>query len=71
MFKFNCGDKVQDSITSFAGTVTARIEHLDGAIAYEITSLELLDGLPQKCWFDECRLGAEKQTAVGFTGKNS
>ena len=68
MFKYSCGDKVQDSITSFTGIVTARTEHLDGAIAYELTSLELNDGLPQKCWFDECRLSVKKENAVGFRG---
>lgn len=58
IFKFNNGDKVQDSITGFAGIITARTEWLNGCIRYVVQPDHLdkdgkiQDGAP----FDESQL---------------
>lgn len=61
-FKFNFGEKVSDAITGFVGTITARVEYMNGCLQYEVTPCELKDGVPQKePWLDEQRLGKVKK----------
>jgi len=34
MWKFKLGDDIKDTVTGFRGTITARIEYLNGCIQY-------------------------------------
>lgn len=52
--KFGLKELVKDSVTGFAGVITARCEYLDGDTRYQVE--EMVSGKPVQQWFDEGRL---------------
>lgn len=57
MSEIKLGCIVEDSVTGFVGTATARCVYMTGCIQYEVTPIRLKDGCPQKSWWlDEIRL---------------
>jgi len=57
-FKFELGDKVEDEMSGFTGTITVRSEHLTGCDRYCVRP-EPEEGeneYPDAEWFDEQRL---------------
>ena len=58
LFKFENGDKVQDSISKFKGIITCRCENITGCIQYTISpECDKKDGkFPESIWIDESRL---------------
>jgi len=54
MFKFKCGDQVEDTITKFRGVVVCQSHYLTGCNRYAVQSRDLHDGKPQDwVYFDE------------------
>jgi len=43
MFKFECKEKVKDTVTGFVGIVAARIEWMNGCIRYVVLSNKRTD----------------------------
>lgn len=65
MFKHNLGDRVKDRVTSQAGIITARSEHLFGCNRYWIEPQELKDGKPvEGRWLDEESITLEVAGAI-------
>lgn len=55
--KISLGSVVQDTITGFMGTITARTEYLHSNTRVCVESKELHEGKPiEGQWFDESRL---------------
>ncbi len=64
-FKFNLGDKVQDTITGFTGIVTLRSQWLNNCNTYGVQPTELKDGSPQdRQHFDEPQLALVEEKVV-------
>lgn len=59
-FKFDCGQRVKDLVTGFAGIVISRTEYLNRCIRYGVQSDKLKDGQPSDAaYFDEEQLVAD------------
>jgi len=56
MFKFDLGTKVRDKITGYEGTITARVEHLNGCVRYCIQGKAKDGKIPDGEWIDEQQL---------------
>ena len=50
------GDKVVDSVTGFAGIVTATATYLAGTPRHQVTATGAPDGKINEEWFDAARL---------------
>ena len=61
-------DRAVDSISGFAGVVTARTEHLSGLTRIQLEGVNE-SGEPNEWWFDACRIEIVEQAAavVGFS----
>lgn len=55
MFRFNLRDKVQDTVTGYTGTVTARAEYHGDISRYLVESVDTT-GRPIQEWISEDRL---------------
>lgn len=56
-WKFELGEKVKDTVTEFEGTVTARIEYLNGCLQYCVEPKVGKEGKVEKCHYvDEGQL---------------
>jgi hypothetical protein len=65
MFTIDLGEKVEDLITGFTGTVTGRCEYISGCAQYLLTPRIKADGsYMEGRWFDEDRLTAISEKMV-------
>lgn len=54
--RIECGDRVKDSVTGFAGIVTARTEHISGAVSALVEAQSINSALPRTRVFADTRL---------------
>jgi len=65
VFKFSLGDDVKDTITPFAGVVTARTEMINSTPRYGVQSRVLQKGAPANAeWMDEEQIVLVKKSTV-------
>ena len=66
-FKIGLGVKVEDTVSGFQGTTTARCQFLDGSVTYEVTAMveENSNAKPASAWVSQARL----KTLPVFGGK--
>jgi len=68
-WKFKLGEKVKDIITGWKGTVTARIEYLNGCLQYCVESKVDKEGKIKKApYIDEGQLELQKSRKVSSEG---
>ena len=61
--RFNLGDVVRDSLTSYKGTVVARVYYINGCIHVGVKSSELKDGAPlPSVWFNQDQVELLEET---------
>lgn len=56
MYKYDCGQKVEDLVSGFKGVITTKAENISGCIQYIVTARADKNKEPETRWIDEERI---------------